>query len=149
MLDRMAGQGVDATRIEFVAYQPRGAYLETYHRIDICLDTLPYNGHTTSLDAYWMGVPVVTQVGSTVAGRAGWSQLNNLGLTELAAGDSAGFVEIAAVLAADLPRLDKLRQTLRSRMQQSPLMNARRFAKGLEEIFTTVHQAALDASPSN
>jgi predicted O-linked N-acetylglucosamine transferase (SPINDLY family) len=95
-----------------------------------------------------MGVPVVTQVGSTVAGRAGWSQLNNLGLTELAAVDSAGFIDIATGLAADLPRLGELRQSLRSRMLQSPLMDAKRFANGLEAIFSAVHQAALQARSS-
>ena len=54
--------------------------METYHQIDIGLDTFPYNGHTTSLDSFWMGVPVVTLVGQTVVGRAGLSQLTNLGL---------------------------------------------------------------------
>lgn len=69
--DLLGRYDVAAERIEFVEFQPRLQYLQTYHRIDICLDTLPYNGHTTSLDAYWMGVPVVTQVGHTVVGRAG------------------------------------------------------------------------------
>ncbi len=77
--------GVAPDRVEFLTFQPRRKYLETYRRIDLCLDTLPYNGHTTSLDALWMGVPVVTLVGRTIVGRAGWSQLHNLDLTELAA----------------------------------------------------------------
>ena len=63
--------------------QPRPQYLELYHGIDVGLDTFPYNGHTTSLDSFWMGVPVVTLVGQTVVGRAGLSQLTNLGLPEL------------------------------------------------------------------
>jgi predicted O-linked N-acetylglucosamine transferase (SPINDLY family) len=60
-------------------------HLKTYHRIDICLDTFPYNRHTTSLNSNWMGVPVITQVGHTIVGRVGCSQLNNLGLPELTA----------------------------------------------------------------
>ena len=63
-------RGIDPDRIEFVEFQPRRVYLEVYRRIDIGLDTLPYNGHTTSLDSYWMGVPVVTRIGTTVVGRA-------------------------------------------------------------------------------
>ena len=60
---------VDPRRIEFIGHQPRNLYLQTYHRIDIALDTVPYNGHTTSLDGFWMGVPVVNMVGRTVVGR--------------------------------------------------------------------------------
>ncbi|MFP3739832.1 hypothetical protein SB860_33850, partial [Burkholderia sp. SIMBA_019] len=75
LLTRLARHGIDAARVRFVPFQPRDAYLRTWHEIDLALDTLPYNGHTTSLDAMWMGVPVVTRVGTTCAGRAGLSQL--------------------------------------------------------------------------
>ena len=71
-------EGISPDRIELIARRPRLQYLELYHRIDVGLDTFPYNGHTTSLDSYWMGVPVVTLVGQTVVGRAGLSQLTNL-----------------------------------------------------------------------
>ncbi|HTH94161.1 MAG TPA: tetratricopeptide repeat protein [Rhodocyclaceae bacterium] len=135
VLHLLGQHGIDATRVEFMPYQPRHQYLQTYHRIDLCLDTLPYNGHTTSLDAYWMGVPVVTQIGNTIAGRAGWSQLNNLGLSELAALDATGFVNIAVTLASDLERLKHLRSTLRSKLEQSPLMNAKRFTRAMETAF--------------
>ena len=73
--------------------QPRAHYLRTYHEIDIGLDTFPYNGHTTSLDAFWMGVPVATAIGKTPAARAGYSLLSNLGLSELAAANEQGFIE--------------------------------------------------------
>ena len=96
---------------------PRRDYFHLYRRIDICLDTLPYNGHTTSLDSFWMGVPVVTRVGRTVVGRGGWSQLCNLGLPELAAQIDDEFVGIVTALANDLPRLADLRRTLRDRMK--------------------------------
>ena len=138
VLDLMEEFDIAAERIEFVGYQPRSQYLETYHRIDICLDTLPYNGHTTSLDACWMGVPVVTQVGNTIVGRAGWSQLNNLGLHHLAAFDERAFVEIAVSLASDLQSLNRLRQTLRGKMQASPLMDAKRFAAAIEDAYRKI-----------
>ncbi len=140
VLDVLSDDGVLADRVEFVEPMSREQYLKTYHRIDICLDTLPYNGHTTSLDAYWMGVPVVTQIGSTVVGRAGWSQLNNLGLTELAALDEKSFVRIAAELAADLPKLDHLRKTLRDIMESSPLMDGKGFAGAMETIYRGIWQ---------
>ena len=125
----------DPGRIDFVPFLPRQDYLDQYRRIDLCLDTFPYTGHTTSLDAYWMGVPVVTRVGETVVGRAGLSQLQNLGLPELAAWDDDDFVRIAADLAADLPRLGELRAGLRARMEASPLMDAPRFARDLEAVY--------------
>lgn len=141
--ESMQGAGGDAGRVEFVERVPRAKYLELYHRIDIGLDTLPYNGHTTSLDSYWMGVPVVTIVGSTVVGRAGLSQLTNLGLQELIAKNADEFVRIAADLAGDVPRLRSLRASLRERMQNSPLMDGARFVRGLEAAYRAMWQAGL------
>ena len=82
-----------------------------------------------------MGVPTITLIGKTVVGRAGWSQLCNLGLRELAARTPEEYVEIAANLAGDLSRLQDLRQTLRSRMVRSPLMDAPLFARNMERAF--------------
>jgi predicted O-linked N-acetylglucosamine transferase (SPINDLY family) len=121
--------------MEFVAKQSRWEYLNIYHRIDIGLDTVPYNGHTTSLDSFWMGVPVITLVGQTAVGRAGLSQLTNLGLPELVARTPEQYVQIATDLAKDLPRLAELRRTLRPRMQASPLMDAPRFARNVEAAY--------------
>jgi predicted O-linked N-acetylglucosamine transferase (SPINDLY family) len=131
----MQAEGVETSRIEFVSRQPRRQYLEFYHQIDIGLDTVPYNGHTTSLDSLWMGVPVITFVGKTIVGRAGLSQLSNLGLPELVAHDEGRFVQIASGLAANLDRLQELRANLRKRMETSPLMDARRFARHLEAAY--------------
>jgi protein O-GlcNAc transferase len=143
--DQLLGQfreaGIDAERIEFVEYRPRKQYLELYRQIDIGLDTVPYNGHTTSLDSFWMGVPVVTRVGHTVVGRAGLSQLSNLGLAELAACNDKEFASIATTLAADVPRLTALRATLRERMQRSPLMDAPRFAHNVEAAYRQMWRA--------
>jgi predicted O-linked N-acetylglucosamine transferase (SPINDLY family) len=136
----LAEHGVAPDRVEFVASQPHAQYLETYQRIDVGLDTFPYNGHTTSLDALWMGVPVVTLVGQTAVGRAGLSQLANLGLAELAADTPERFAEIATALARDLPRLSELRATLRRRMQHSPLMDAPRFARNIEAAYRVMWQ---------
>jgi predicted O-linked N-acetylglucosamine transferase (SPINDLY family) len=129
----MAAMEVDPPRVHFVEHQPRHEYLATYNKIDIGLDTFPYNGHTTSLDAFWMGVPVITLVGRTAVGRAGLCQLTNLRLTDLVASQVDDFVKIAANLASNSAQLAALRAGLRQRMRQSPLTNAPHFAHGVEE----------------
>jgi protein O-GlcNAc transferase len=144
-LERLQQEGIEPSRVEFVAHQPRRDYLLTYHRIDLGLDTFPFNGHTTSLDSFWMGVPVVTLVGNRSFGRAGWSQLSNLGLQELAGQSPEQFVRIAVELAKDQPRLAHLRFTLRQRMQQSPLMDAPRFARNIEAAYRQMWQTWCEA----
>jgi predicted O-linked N-acetylglucosamine transferase (SPINDLY family) len=132
---------VSSHRISFVGMQPRGDYLRTYARIDIGLDTFPYGGHSTSFDALWMGVPLVTLVGRTVVGRAGVSQLSNIELTELVARTPREYVRIAAELAADLPRLAEIRRTMRDRMRNSPLTDGQRFVLGVERAYRNMWMA--------
>jgi len=127
--------GVEGSRVEFVAPRPRCEYLEWYHRIDIVLETFPYNGHTTSLDAFWMGVPVPALVGALPVGRAGLSHLMNLGLPELVARSEEEYVNRVVELAGDLPRLAELRATLRERMKASVLMDAPRYARNIEAAY--------------
>jgi predicted O-linked N-acetylglucosamine transferase (SPINDLY family) len=131
----LRGEGVRRDRVTIVNKQPRPSYLEVYNIIDIALDTFPYNGHTTSLDAFWMGVPVVTLVGATPVGRAGLSLLTNLGLPELVANTAEEFVSKAVAMASDSPQLCELRATLRDRLRASPLMDAPRFARAIEAAY--------------
>ncbi|HMD53374.1 MAG TPA: tetratricopeptide repeat protein, partial [Phycisphaerae bacterium] len=137
-LELFEKNGVASDRVEFVAKRSRPEYLKLYHHQDIVLDTVPYNGHTTGFDALWMGVPVATLMGKTAVGRAGWSQLCNLDLRELAAQTPQEYVEIAVKLAGDLPRLTELRKTLRQRMENSPLMNAKCFTNNVEAIYRDI-----------
>jgi predicted O-linked N-acetylglucosamine transferase (SPINDLY family) len=130
--------GVEPSRIEWFTTAARSLYLAAYHRIDLGLDTFPYNGHTTSLESFLMGVPVVTLIGPTRVGRGGLSQATNLGLPELIAYTPEQYVEIAVELAADLSRLSRLRATLRYRMHSSPLMDAPRFTRNMEAAFRTI-----------
>ena len=146
VLARLEQEGIAAPRVEFADRQPRLEYLKLYHRIDMALDPLPYNGHTTSLDAFWMGVPTLTLVGKTVVGRAGWSQLCNLGLQELAAETPEQYVALAARLAGDLSRLQELRGTLRQRMLRSPLMDGKRFARHVEQAYRQMWQPVVPGS---
>jgi predicted O-linked N-acetylglucosamine transferase (SPINDLY family) len=131
----LAEQGVSPERLEFIDFQPMAEYFAAYQQIDVALDPFPYGGGTTTCDALWTGVPVVSLAGETAVGRGGLSILSNIGLPGLAARDPDEYVRIAAELALDLPRLTELRATLRQRMQSSPLMDAARFARGVEAAY--------------
>jgi predicted O-linked N-acetylglucosamine transferase (SPINDLY family) len=138
LAQRLARAGIAPQRVDFAPYRDRDAYLRAYRDIDIGLDTLPYNGHTTTLDALWMGVPTVTRVGATCVGRGSFSQLFQVGLTELAAADDDAFVAAAVALALDLPRLAQLRGSLRARLEGSPLMDGARFTGHMESALRTL-----------
>lgn len=135
LVTRLSELGVSRKRVEFVRQAPRHPFLEFHHRIDIALDTLPYNGITTTCDALWMGVPVVTLVGKTITGRASSGLLSTVGLPELVATSDEEFIRIAKNLARDLPRLAELRASLRSRMEASRLMDAKRFTRNMESAY--------------
>jgi predicted O-linked N-acetylglucosamine transferase (SPINDLY family) len=136
--EKFRAGGIDPSRIEFVDNRPRAEYLATYHRIDICLDTLPYNGHTTSLDSLWMGVPVLTLPGGTPPGRVGVMHLKNLGLTQFIAQNDTDFARIAAQYASDLNALSELRAGLRDRLSKSVLMDGPRFTQNVEKVYRDI-----------
>jgi protein O-GlcNAc transferase len=144
LLQRLGAQEIVEERVRFVEFRPRAEYLRSYHDIDLGLDTFPYNGHTTSLDSLWMGVPMVTRVGRTCVGRGGLSQLFHLDLCDLAADSDAGFVSTAVAWGRDIPRLAALRQQLRARLGRSPLMDAARFAGSIEDAY----RRAIEGSSS-
>jgi protein O-GlcNAc transferase len=122
-------------RLEFVGKNSLLDYLTVYHRIDVALDSFPYVGGTTTCDAMWMGVPVVTLAGKTAIERGGVSILNQVGLPQLVARSEDEYVRIAANLAKDLPKLAELRAGLRQRMMESPLMDGKGFAADVENRF--------------
>jgi len=127
--------GGDPRRLRFVGWVPLSRYLQLHQRFDIALDPFPFGGGATTCDALWMGVPVVSLAGKTAVGRGGLSILSNIGLPELVANTNEDYVKIATNLANDLPRLAHLRNTLRARMEQSPLMDAPRFARSIESAY--------------
>jgi predicted O-linked N-acetylglucosamine transferase (SPINDLY family) len=139
-------QGVNPKRVHCEGLKWRADYLELYHRIDVALDCFPYNGHTTSFDAFWMGVPVVTLVGNTIVGRAGLCQAHHLDLRELVAETPDEYLRIAVGLARDLPRLRALRSELRARLARSPLMDGQSFTRGLEQAYREAWQRFCEAT---
>jgi protein O-GlcNAc transferase len=133
--ERLEREGIEPKRVRFAGLRPSREYFDLYQQIDIALDTFPYGGGTTTCDALWMGVPVVSLVGKTAVGRGGLSILSNVGLPELVACSEEEYVRIASELARDLARLSNLRSTLRQRMERSPLMDAPRFAPNIEAAY--------------
>ncbi len=134
--EAFAAHGVGEDRVILVGRTAsRAGYLELHQGVDVCLDTFPYNGITTTCDALWMGVPVVSLAGKTSVSRQGVSLLTNVGLAELIAQTPDDYVAVAARLAADPGRLASLRSGLRDRMAASPLMDARQFTRRLEAAY--------------
>ena len=135
VLAAFAKHGVLPARIHFLGSDDYHTHLRAYHQVDIALDTFPHNGDTTTCDALWMGVPVVVNTGVNHVGLMGASRLRSVGLEDLVARDNDHFVDIACALANDVPRLEKLRATLRETMKASPLMDAPRFTRNLEAAY--------------
>lgn len=125
--------GISAERVELLGHTPtRQEHLALYAKVDIALDTFPYNGTTTTCEALWMGVPVLSLVGEHHAGRVGASLLSAVGLTDWAANTPEVFTATAQAIAADLTELGRLRSVLRSKLTASPLCDAAGFVRRLE-----------------
>ncbi len=126
ILDAFALQGVSARRLTLLKRAERGGYFELFRQADIALDPFPYTGCNTTVDALWMGVPVITLAGSTCFSRQSVGPLTLLGLADLVASSQDDYMETAVRLAGDVERLSELRGSLRERMRQSPLTNVQR-----------------------
>lgn len=132
---RFGRYGIDPQRLSLEGQTlTMGEHLARYADIDIALDTFPYNGATTTCQALWMGVPVVSVTGTTHAGRMGLSILSAACLGELLADEHAGYVALAAALARDRAHLRALRAKLRPRLRTSPLMDETAYVSALEQL---------------
>jgi predicted O-linked N-acetylglucosamine transferase (SPINDLY family) len=138
LAEKFAGHGIGAGRVEFLGLSPHADLLDHYTHIDMALDPFPYNGGLTTLEALWMGVPVLTCPGETFAGRHSLTHLSNLGLTQTIARDLDAYIALAVSLAADLAGLAALRAGLRERMASSALCDGRRFAANLMQLLRGV-----------
>lgn len=145
---RFAAAGVAPERLDLRGWTTAVEdHLGAYREIDVALDSYPYNGTTTTCEALWMGVPVVTLRGDRHAARVGASLLGWLGLTEFVAGDAEEFVRICARLAGDVKGAVSRRTGLRERLRASPLVDEAGFAREIERCYQTVWTEHMQRAP--
>jgi predicted O-linked N-acetylglucosamine transferase (SPINDLY family) len=135
-----AERGIDPARLHLLGGSPRDLHLAAMRDVDIALDSFPYSGGQTTLECLWMGLPVVSLVGETFAGRHTLSYLTSIGLGDLAATDVDGYVARAVKLAGDLAALAALRDGMRARMLASPLADVDRFGLYLQAALSRMWQ---------
>jgi len=149
LLERFAEQGVGQSRLQFLDYaQSNTEHLKAYNRVDIALDTFPYNGTTTTCEALWMGTPVIILAGASHASRVSYSILSRIGLESLVACDVVEYVELAVKLAADSDRRTELHYNLRRIMQSSSLCDAASFCKNLEIAYRDMWKKCCEKTAS-
>jgi predicted O-linked N-acetylglucosamine transferase (SPINDLY family) len=135
LLQALAHYGVHSTRVTLLPFMSLRDYLQAFGDVDIALDTSPYSGGTTTCDALWMGVPVLTLPCVRPASRSAASVLTAVGLTDWIAQSPADYVRRAVAFAAQPETIARLRRTLRERMAASPLMQEERFARDIEQAY--------------
>ena len=133
--DRFARYGVERGQLDLVFTSPQATTWATYGMVDIALDPFPHNAGTTTIEALWMGVPVLTLAGRPSVGRMGAMILEPLGLADWIAADAAAYVAKAVAAAADLPALGALRAGMRERFMASPLADAPGLARSMERAY--------------
>jgi predicted O-linked N-acetylglucosamine transferase (SPINDLY family) len=144
-LDRFGAHGIATGRLVLEGHSPRAELLATYNRIDIALDPFPYTGGTTTVEALWMGVPVLTRRGDRFLSHVGESIVNTVDLSQWIASDDEDYIAKAVRFSASTTELGGLRATLRNRLVASPLCDAALFARHLEDAFQNMwarHAAA-------
>ena len=135
VLKLFSEHGIKGGRLVVSGGKRPADYLKLWTDVDLALDSFPYNGHTTSCDAAWMGVPTVTLRGKTHVARAGVSLLHAVGLSDLVAASDDAYVAIAKALASDLPKLSALRAELRGRVQRSVLRDESGLTRRIEAAY--------------
>jgi protein O-GlcNAc transferase len=140
-------QGIDPGRLVFAPNWPSALHLARIGHADLVLDTLPYNAHTTASDALWTGVPVLTCLGETMAGRVAASILHAAGLPDLVTTSLEAYEALACALATDRPRLDGVRARLAANRARAPLFDTARYARGIEAAYARMHALRCAGRP--
>ena len=139
LLQRFEHNGISRDRLELVGRLPYYEYFEAFNDVDVAVDTVPYNGGTTTCDSLWMGVPIVAVGGEVSVSRSGISILGSAGFPELIAQDPDDYLRIHQELIESPDRLGNFRKSAREKMRLSPLMDEKRFTRNLENAFQKMH----------
>lgn len=143
-----AEEGISQDRLSFHGRCKLNTYLELHRQVDICLDTFPYNGGTTTLHALWMGVPTLTLTGNTAVGRAGALILSHVGLPDFIAHDTEDFVQKGLLLSKNIADLAAIRAGLRERFTQSAMGRPELIAASLAQALRTTWQRWCQGLPA-
>jgi protein O-GlcNAc transferase len=146
--EMLESAGIDRSRTVLEGSSPFEEYIRLHGEIDVMLDPFPFNGGTTTIDALWMGVPVVSLAGDRFASRMGRSHLTAVGLADLVADSASEYVRIAAELALDPGRLLHLRRSIRGMMLGSPLCDGPGYTRALEAIYRGMWARWCESEPA-
>jgi predicted O-linked N-acetylglucosamine transferase (SPINDLY family) len=133
-------RGVGAERLIFAKQMALPEHLARHRHADLFLDTLPYNAHTTASDALWAGLPVLTRLGDTFAGRVAASLLTAIGLPELITSTPEAYEALAIELAANPDKLTTIKRKLADNRLTTPLFDTRLFARHIEAAYTAMYE---------
>jgi len=140
--------GIPRQKVEICGRKPTIEHFKMYGRMDMALDTFPYNGTTTTCEAAWMGVPTITLAGDAHVSRVGLSILSRMGLRDFAAWTPSEYIAKAVAFSGEIENLSKIRSSLRLTMYNSPLCDKKGFTKGLEAAYRQMWRRWCDSTRS-
>jgi predicted O-linked N-acetylglucosamine transferase (SPINDLY family) len=140
-------RGVAGERLIFAPLASQDEHMARLQLADLCIDTLPYNAHTTGSDALWAGVPLVTCRGQSFAGRVAASLLNAVGLPELVTDSMDAYEKLIVALAGDPARLQSLRRKLADNRPSAPLFDTDQYRRHIESAYATMWEMSQRGEP--
>jgi predicted O-linked N-acetylglucosamine transferase (SPINDLY family) len=140
-------KGFDTNRIIFADRVELDIHLARHRLADVFLDTFPYNAHTTTSDALWAGLPVITRTGESFASRVAASLLNSIGLNELVASNQNEYENIAVDLANKVKKIQFIKNKLNYNLKTTSLFDTQKFTKKIEEAYKNVYEIYKSGKP--
>ena len=139
-------RNIDPSRLVFAQRLPMDEHLSRHKLADLFIDTFAFNAHTTTTEALWAGLPVVTKLGQCFAARVAGSLLNSIGLSELITNSESEYEELILELAMNTTKLRKIKETLNKNRLSYPLFNTDLYTKHLEQGYLTAYQNYFEAN---
>jgi predicted O-linked N-acetylglucosamine transferase (SPINDLY family) len=147
IIKKAKGKGFDTNRIIFADRVELDIHLARHRLADVFLDTFPYNAHTTTSDALWAGLPVITRTGESFASRVAASLLNSIGLNELVASNQNEYENIAVDLANNVKKLLFIKNKLNNNLKTTSLFDTQKFTNNIEEAYKNVYEIYKSDKP--